>query len=157
MTPALDVPGFLHEPRHAASVATVTPQGRPALAMMWFELFEGRFWFHTPATGPRSSPFLTAAEQGREVAAMVATFNPPVDVRQVRITGPARLEPPSTTRVRSIYERYVPTWNESWEAQATSDDFQLWSITPDRGMAVHYPDLEDTKPIRWTEPPTWLW
>lgn len=81
---------------------------------------------------------------------MVATFNPPTDVRQVRVTGPARLELPSQERVHSIYHRYVEACSESWEEQSTSGDFHLWSLTPQRGMAVHYPDLENTEPIRWS-------
>ncbi|MGI8949762.1 MAG: pyridoxamine 5'-phosphate oxidase family protein [Ornithinimicrobium sp.] len=156
MSAAFDIPGFLREPRHTASVATVTPRGRPALATMWFELAEGRFWFHTPTSGVRPSPFLTAAEHGHEVAAMVATFDPPADVRQVRVTGPARLEPPEPTRVRSIYERYLDAWSEAWEAQASSDDLQLWSLAPERGMAVHYPGLENTEPVRWSTQPNWI-
>lgn len=46
-----DITGFLREPRRPASVSTVTPSGRPALATMWFGLFDGRLWFHTPGTG----------------------------------------------------------------------------------------------------------
>lgn len=156
MSAAFDIPGFLRENRHTASVATVTPLGRPALATMWFVLAEGRFWFHTPTSGARASPFLTAAEHGHEVAAMVATFDPPINVRQVRVTGPARLEPPDSTRVRSIYKRYLDAWSDAWEAQACSDELQLWSLEPERGMAVHYPGLENTEPVRWSTPPNWL-
>lgn len=123
---------------------------------MWFELAEGRFWFHTPASTRRPSPFLTAAEHGREVAAMVSTFDPPRDVRQVRVTGPARLEPSAPTRVRSMYERYVDVWSEAWEAQSSSDDLQLWSLAPGRGMAVQYPGLQNTEPVRWATQPDWL-
>ena len=41
---------------------------------------------------------------------MVATFNPPTDVRQVRMTGPARLEERDDARVRRLYLRYVDAW-----------------------------------------------
>ena len=70
--PSFDVLGFLQEPRHPASVATVTGQGRPALAMMWFMLAEGRLWFHTPEGGSAPSPFLRAAGGGHDVAVMIA-------------------------------------------------------------------------------------
>ena len=123
---------------------------------MWFGLFDGRFWFHTPSAGGHRSPFLVAAGKGREVAAMVATFDPPGDVRQVRTTGPATLHPHDPLRARAIYERYVPDWTDAWTAQAASEAFQLWSLLPERGMAVHYPDLQDTEPVRWTTPPEWL-
>lgn len=80
--------------------------GRPALATMWFLVEAGRFWFSSPGTiEGRPSPFLDAARDGRDVAAMVATFDPPHDVRQVRASGPARLETRDVARVHRIYER----------------------------------------------------
>lgn len=122
---------------------------------MWFVAAEGRLWFHTPTAGSRRSPspFLAAAAHLRDVAAMVATFDPPEDVRQVRTTGPARLESDDHTRVRRIYERYVDHWTDEWEAQVTSADYQLWSLLPQRGMAVSFPNLEGGTPFRWTDPP----
>lgn len=86
----LAVQDFLDEPRLPASVATTTARGNPALAMMWFVAEEGRLWFHTPVSDGRPSPFLAAARDNREVAVMIATFDPPDDVRQVRTTGPRR-------------------------------------------------------------------
>jgi hypothetical protein len=83
---------------------------------------------------------------------MIATFNPPDDVRQVRASGPARLEDPDDRRIRSIYGRYVDVWTPSWEAQATSADYRLWSMLPQRGMAVTYPGLDDRPVFRWSEP-----
>ena len=41
------------------------------------------------------------------LAMMVAPFNPPTDVRQVRMTGPARLEEQDDLRVHRLYHRYV--------------------------------------------------
>lgn len=87
---------------------------------------------------------------------MVSTFDPPGDVRQVRVTVPAGLEPPAPPRVRSMYERYVNVWSEAWEAQTSSDDLQLWSLAPERGMAVHYPGLQSTEPVRWATQSDWL-
>ncbi|WP_201023163.1 pyridoxamine 5'-phosphate oxidase family protein [Serinicoccus chungangensis] len=113
MDPTFDIAGFLREPRRPASVSTVTASGRPALATMWFGFFGGRFWFHTPIAEKRPSPFLLAASQGREVAAMVATFDPPTDVRQVRVTGPAILHPHDPARARAIYCKYVSDWTDS--------------------------------------------
>lgn len=144
--PEFDVAAFLGERTRPASVATVTPQGRPALAMMWFVFVDGRLWFHTPSG---SSPFLAAAQDGCDVAAMVATFNPP-DVRQVRVTGPARLEDADFRRTRAIYDRYVDEWSDKWERQATSPVYRLWSLLPQRGMAVTYPELEGRDPYYWT-------
>jgi hypothetical protein len=83
---------------------------------------------------------------------MIATFDPPDDVRQVRMTGPARLEARDDGRVRRLYGRYVGTWTLTWEKQATSPDYQLWSMSPQRGMAVAYPGLNDGPVFRWSEP-----
>lgn len=149
--PGFDVLGFLNERLHAASVATVTARGRPALALMWFVVDDGRLWFHTPAVAERPSPFLRAAAEGREVAVMVATFDPP-DVRQVRVSGPARLEAREGARIRAIYGRYIDAWTPGWEEQASSAGYQLWSMSPQRGMAVSYPGLENGPVFRWSEP-----
>ncbi|WP_410579526.1 pyridoxamine 5'-phosphate oxidase family protein [Amycolatopsis sp. lyj-108] len=144
------IQGFLDEPRLPASVATTTGRGNPALAMMWFVAEEGRLWFHTPVSDGPPSPFLAAARDDREVAVMVATFAPPDDVRQVRMTGPARLEAKDVSRIRRIYERYVPAWSPSWAEHAASPDARLWSMSPDRGMAVAYPGLENRPVFRWS-------
>ncbi|MEU3624737.1 hypothetical protein [Amycolatopsis coloradensis] len=56
---------------------------------------------HTPA-----EPFLDAARDNREVAVMVATVNPPDDVRQVRMTGPAKLETKDVARGRGLAVTY---------------------------------------------------
>jgi hypothetical protein len=151
--PTFDVLGFLHEPRRPASVATVSGRGRPALAMMWFLLEDERLWFHTAELPGLPGPFLRAARERAEVAVMVATFDPPADVRQVRTTGPARLEDPDHARVRRLYGRYVDGWTPKWERQATAASYRLWSMSPERGMAVAYPDLEDSPTYRWSEPP----
>ena len=84
-----DVLGFLHEPGRPASVATVSGRGRPALATMWFLVEDERVWFHTAEPPGLPAPFLRAARAGAKVAVMVATFLPPADVRQVRMSGPA--------------------------------------------------------------------
>ncbi|MEV7548104.1 pyridoxamine 5'-phosphate oxidase family protein [Amycolatopsis sp. NPDC089917] len=146
------VQSFLDEPRLPASVATTTGRGNPALAMMWFVAEEGRLWFHSPASGDRPAPFLDAARENREVAVMVATFDPPGDVRQVRMTGPAGLETKDVARIRRIYERYIPEWSPAWADHAASPDALLWSMSPDRGMAVAYPGLENRPVFRWSNP-----
>jgi Pyridoxamine 5'-phosphate oxidase len=148
--PSFDVLSFLAEPGRPASVATVTGRGQPALAMMWFTVEDGQVWFHSPTDEP--APFLRAAGQGEPVAVMVATFSPPDDVRQVRMTGPARLRAGDEARVRRIYDRYVPEWTPDWEQQATSEDYCLWSMSPDRGMAVAYPGLAGGPPFYWSGP-----
>jgi hypothetical protein len=149
--PSFDVLSFLAEPGRPASVATVTGRGRPALAMMWFAVEDGQVWFHTPRDEP--APFLRAAERNEPVAVMVATFSPPDDVRQVRMTGPARLAAArDDDRVRRIYDRYVPEWTPDWEEQATSENCRLWSMTPERGMAVAYPGLAGGPPFHWSGP-----
>jgi hypothetical protein len=150
--PTFDVLGFLQEPRRPASVATVSGRGRPALAMMWFLLEDDRLWFHTAEPPGLPAPFVHAARAQAEVAVMVATFDPPTDVRQVRMTGPARLEEPDHARVHRLYGRYVDAWTPRWERQATSPSYRLWSMSPDRGMAVTYPDLKDSPTYRWSKP-----
>ncbi|WP_245266936.1 pyridoxamine 5'-phosphate oxidase family protein [Saccharomonospora piscinae] len=154
--PTFDLLGFLDEPYRAASVATTTESGEAALAMMWFLLEDGRFWFNSPQTEGQPAPLLQAAREGLHVAVMVATFNPPHDVRQTRVVGPARLEERDISLVRHIYGRYVPTWTPSWEAHAASAKFHLWSVRPDRGMAVTYPDLADQPVFRWSTHQTFL-
>jgi hypothetical protein len=149
--PTFDVLGFLSEPRRPASVATVSGRGRPALATMWFLLEDDRLWFHTAESPGLPAPFLRAARERAEVAVMVATFDPPTDVRQVRMTGPARLEERDDTRVRRLYHRYVDAWTPKWERQATAASYRLWSMSPDRGVAVTYPGLEDGPTFRWSE------
>jgi hypothetical protein len=149
--PTFDVLGFLDEPGRPASVATVSGRGRPALAMMWFLVEDDRLWFHTPAA-PGPAPFVRAARELAEVAVMVATFDPPADVRQVRMTGPARLEERDDARVRRLYRRYVDAWAPKWERQATAASYRLWSMSPDRGMAVAYPGLDDGPTYRWSAP-----
>ena len=150
--PTFDVLGFLMEPGRPASVATVSGRGRPALAMMWFLLEDRRLWFQTAESPGQPAPFLRAARERAEVAVMVATFDPPADVRQVRMTGPARLEQLDHARVRRLYGRYVDGWTPKWERQATSVSYRLWSMSPERGMAVAYPGLEDSPTYRWSEP-----
>ncbi|HEY1640764.1 MAG TPA: pyridoxamine 5'-phosphate oxidase family protein [Streptosporangiaceae bacterium] len=152
-SPGFDIFGFLGEPGRPASVATVTASGAPALAMMWFTVEDDRLWFHTPRAHP--APFLAAAAQHREVAVLVAVFSPP-DVRQVRMTGPAALAADDHDRVRRIYRRYVGTWSPGWEEQATSADYGLWSMTPQRGMAVTYPGLAGRPESRWSGLPELL-
>lgn len=147
--PTFDVLGFLHEPGHTASVATTTVRENPALAMMWFVVEDGRFWFHSLEDHTRPLPFLDAARKGRDVAVMVATFDPPDDVRQVRTVGPARLEERDVSLVRRIYDRYVPTWSPLWTSQAESMKYRLWSMLPERGMAVTYPELRAQPEFRW--------
>jgi hypothetical protein len=149
-TPGFDVFGFLDEPGRPASVATVTAGGHPALAMMWYAYEEGHLWFHSPEAGP--APFLRAAGENREVAVMVATFSPPDDVRQVRMTGPARLAGRDEERVRRIYRRYVRAWSPAWDRQAASTSYRLWAMSPQRGMAVTYPGLADRPVFSWSEP-----
>ena len=148
-TSDFDFFGFLGEPRRPASVATVTAGGKPALGLMWFVFEDGRFWFHSPDRAGRPVPFLRAARGGDDVSVMVATFEPP-DVRQVRATGAARIEKPDLARVQRIYRRYVPVWSAEWEAQTRNPELHLWSVSPDRGMAVTFPDLENRPSFRWS-------
>ncbi len=111
--PSFDVLSFLDEPGRPASIATVTDKGHPALATMWFSVGDDRLWFHTPDGGDHSSPFLRAAADNREVAVMIATFDPPDDVRQVRVTGPARLEARDDGRVRAPWPWPTPELKNS--------------------------------------------
>jgi len=81
---------------------------------------------------------------------MIATFNPPGDVRQLRVSGPARLEERDDARVRAIYDRYIDEWTPTWHEQVTSAGYRLWSMLPERGMAATYPGLEDRPAFRWS-------
>ncbi|GAA1246526.1 hypothetical protein GCM10009676_35900 [Prauserella halophila] len=148
--PDFDLHAFLDEPGRPAAVSTVTGRGRPALATMWFLFADGRLWFHSPVDEP--APFVAAASAGREVSALVATFSPPHDVRQFRATGPAALASRDLTRVHRIYERYLLEWSADWTAHAASGRFRLWSMVPERGMAVAYPGLAEAPVYRWSEP-----
>ncbi|MFI6026444.1 pyridoxamine 5'-phosphate oxidase family protein [Amycolatopsis magusensis] len=150
--PGFDVPAFLAERLRPASVATTGRGGGPALATMWFLAEDGRFWFNSPHDQP--SPFLAAARAGREVAVLVSTFDPPHDVRQLRATGPARIEETDEGRLRRLYTRYVPQWTDEWAAHALSPEFTLWSVSPERGMAVAFPELADSPVFRWSAPIT---
>src|SRR4029453_11109888 len=96
----------------------------------------------------RPASVATVSGRGRPA---LATFQPPADVRQVRMTGPARLEERDHARVRRLYDRYVGAWTPRWERQATADSYRLWSMSPDRGMAVASPGLEDGPTFRWSQ------
>lgn len=148
-----DVQGFLQEPLRPASVSTVTAQGRPALATMWFLFEDWRFWFHSPSGG--QNPFLRAARAEQLVAAMVETFDPTDRVIQVRVTGPAKVHDRDGDRVHRLYDRYVgpnELWSEQWEQQAADPTYELWSIEPRSGAAVQYPRLQDAAGVfRWTD------
>lgn len=61
------------------------------------------------------------------------------------------MEPTDPERVRAIYSRYVTDWDAAWERQATSPDYRLWSLLPQRGMAVAYPGLKGGAEYRWTD------
>jgi hypothetical protein len=148
-----DVTAFLVEREHLASVATITPSGTPALAAMWFLFDSDRFWFHSPSA---SRAFLDAAERGDQVAVLVATWAPPSDVRQVRATGPARVEAHDLERIERIYDRYLDgdraAWRAAWANQIESTSYQLWSVLAERGTAVSYENLQDGPRTRWTRP-----
>jgi hypothetical protein len=146
-TPNFDIFAFLAEPRRAASVATTGRRGGPVLGMMWFHLEDQRLWFTSLDDG--RYPFVAAARAGGDVAVLVTTPERPDDVRQVRLTGPARIEEPDTDRVRRIYARYVTEWTPQWEETVTSPSLRLWSMSPERGMALTYPHT--APPYRWRD------
>lgn len=153
--PRFDVPAFLAEPHRPAAVAVVNRRGEPALASMWFLFEDRRMWFHTATIGP-PSPYLAAAHVGATVAVMVETFDARDRVLKVRVTGPARIETTDIERVQRIYDRYlggnVNAWSPAWDEQARSSDYQLWSVSPDRGSAVDYPRLQNGGGIyRWED------
>jgi Pyridoxamine 5'-phosphate oxidase len=148
-----DVNEFLAERHRVASVATVTASGTPALATMWFLFDSRRFWFHSPSA---SRAFLDAAARGASVAVMVATWDPPLDVRQLRATGTARTDAHDPDRVERIYGRYLDgdraAWRAAWAQQIESKDYHLWSVLAERGTAVSYENLQDGARVRWSDP-----
>jgi hypothetical protein len=46
-------------------------------------------------------------------------------------------------------------WASGWEEQATSAGFRLWSMLPERGMAVTYPGLANGPVFRWSRQSPW--
>ncbi len=150
-----DVRAFLNEPLRPASVATVSPTGRPALATMWYLFAEDVFWFHSP--GP-SSAFLRSAQNRRLVSVMVETFDPVGRVVQVRVTGPASIEQTDEARVHRIYDRYLgpnDLWSAGWREQQCNKSYVLWTVEPVTGAAVQYPELRDADGVfRWTDKKT---
>ncbi len=146
--PDFDVGAFLAELDRPASVASVTPTGRPALASMWFCFQDARFWLHS-----RGGPFIAAADRGALVAVMVETFDPAGRVIKVRATGTARCEATDHERISRIYDRYLSSssaWTPGWRAQVRDTGFDLWSVEPETGSAVQFPALHDAGgEFRW--------
>lgn len=46
--------------------------------------------------------------------------------------------------------RHFPGWSPDWADHAASPDAVLWSMSPDRGMAVTYPGLANGPVFRWS-------
>lgn len=117
-----------------AQVAAVSPRGAPLLGSLWFLFADGRFWFSSHS----SSPLIKAAERNAEVAVIVDEFDPPENIRQVRIRGSPRVEDHDALRVRDIYRRYLGTDLAGWPPflnERTDDtSWILWSVCPVTGV-----------------------
>jgi Pyridoxamine 5'-phosphate oxidase len=133
-------------------VASVSPSSLPLLASLWFLLEHERFWF----SSARSSALSRAAARGGQVAVIVDDFNPPGSIRQVRVRGTSRLDQHDSQKVRRIYQRYLGTDFDRWpsffqERVNLTDEWTLWSVSPESGIAVTYPDFIGAE-FRWTSP-----
>ena len=89
---------------------------------------------------------------------MVDTFDPVGRVVQIRVTGPASIEPTDDVRVHRIYDRYLgphELWTPSWRQQQCDQSYVLWTVEPVTGAAVQYPELRDAEgTFRWTDTDT---
>jgi hypothetical protein len=148
---AFDAVSFVNEVRRPAQVASVAESGIPILGSLWFRVERKRFWF----SSARASVLPRAAERGAPVAVIVDDFDPPKSIRQVRIRGRAQIEPHDPAVVRRIYERYlgsdVATWPLLFRSLVDqSEDWVLWSVYPDTGLALTAPDFVEN-PYRWVD------
>lgn len=148
---AFDVHAFLNEVRRPAQVASVSESGQPLLGSLWFLFERQRFWFSSAKVGvlPR------AARRGALVAVIVDDFGPPTSIRQVWVRGRGQIEPHEPAVVRRIYERYLGPDAGSWpllfrSLVDQSDDWVLWSVYPDTGLALTAPDFVEN-PYRWAD------
>jgi len=126
---SFDVVAFLNEVRRPAQVASVSKSRQPLLGSLWFLFERRRFWF----SSAKAAVLPSAAQRGAPVAVIIDDFDPPTSIRQVRVRGRGQIEPHDPAVVSRIY-----------------DDWVLWSVCPDTGLALTAPDfLED--PYRWAD------
>lgn len=109
--PRLDshqIRSFLDEPGHLARIATVSPDGAPSVAPIWFLFRDGRIWF-TPRE--RSSWWRNIGHEPR-VAITIDEDEAPY--RKVYVDGPVivEFEPGADDEWRATYRdiavRYTP-------------------------------------------------
>jgi hypothetical protein len=86
---------------------------------------------------------------------IVDDFDPPTSIRQVRVRGRGQIEPHDPAVVRRIYERYLGPDFDEWPLLFRSlinqsDDWVLWSVYPDTGLALTAPDFVE-RPYRWAD------
>lgn len=143
----MNVAGFLAEPGRPAQVAAVSPSGLPLLGSLWFCYADGRFWFSSHP----SSPLVRAAAAGRPIAVIVDRFDPPSDIRQVRVRGPGTVEPPDPARVTAIYSRYLGDgeWPEFFRTRVSDPDWILWTVRPASGVVTDNPGFRAVEQ-RWS-------
>jgi hypothetical protein len=87
---------------------------------------------------------------------IVDDFNPPISIRQVRVRGHGRIEPHDPDVVRQIYERYLGLILDDWpqffrQRLGSADDWVLWSVSAETGMAVTSPAFVE-EVYRWDTP-----
>jgi Pyridoxamine 5'-phosphate oxidase len=148
---AFDATAFLNEAGRSAQVASVSQSAQPLLGSLWFLFDRQRFWFSSAKAGVLPQ----AAMRGTPIAVIVDDFDPPRNIRQVRIRGRGQIEPHDPAVVRRIYERYLGSDDEEWpllfrSLVYQSDDWVLWSVYPDTGLALIAPDFVE-KAYRWTD------
>lgn len=143
-----EIHAYLAEPLRMAQVAAVSPSGSPLLGSLWFLFSDGLFWFSSHPT----SPLVIAAAAGKQVAVIVDQFDPPDQIRQVRVRGPAQCEPHDPEQVHAIYARYLGSdetvWPDFFRSRAADPAWTLWSVSPDSGAATSLPAFRG-QDVRW--------
>ena len=149
LTVPYDVGGYLSEHLRPAQVSAVSQSGSPLLGSLWFLWVDRRFWFSSVS----DSPLVRAFQNGSEVAVLVDDFSPPVDIRQVRVRGPARVERHDPARVKEIYERYlgadVDTWPGGLRNRLDDLNYIVWSVTPVSGVVASFAHFKGEE-ARWS-------
>ena len=105
---AEQVTAFLEEPRHLARIATVSPDGAPSVAPIWFLFRDGRIFF-TPRV--KSSWWRNVQHEPR-VAMTIDEDGPPFRKVYVEDTARVDFEPGCDDEWRATYRdiavRYTP-------------------------------------------------
>lgn len=126
-----------------ANLATVSADGAPRNAPVWFDWGDGEIWM----LGSKDGASVQRIELNADVAVEVVDYdNPEGILRHVGLRGTARIEPMDPARFRRLLRRYLgpdETWN-AWfiETVACIDD-------PDGRMIRLRPDSVFTNDVSY--------